>query len=95
MLNQKVSRFINLWIFFHMATKADFDHIPPSFVLLNLKRQENNWDQAISIPNPVKLVDHEAVKRAHAERAVDKLRDKFGNKSVELGLTFTNKRAKK
>ena len=38
--------------------------------------------------DPISLIDHNAFKRALAERAVDKIHDKFGNQSVELGLTF-------
>lgn len=38
--------------------------------------------------DPHDLVDLDGAKRAKAELAVDKLREKFGNKAVELGLTF-------
>ncbi len=38
--------------------------------------------------DPHDLVDEEGEKRAKVERAVDKVRDKFGGKAVELGLTF-------
>lgn len=38
--------------------------------------------------DPADLVDRDAERRALAERAVDKLRSKFGDRSVELGLTL-------
>lgn len=38
--------------------------------------------------DPGDLIDEGATRRAAAERAMDKLRDKFGGKPVELGLTF-------
>jgi DNA polymerase-4 len=38
--------------------------------------------------DPVDLVDHQGAKRAAAERAMDKVRHKFGTKSVGLGLSF-------
>ena len=38
--------------------------------------------------DPDDLVDLEGTKRAKAELAIDKLREKFGNKAVETGLTF-------
>ena len=42
--------------------------------------------------DPINLIDQNAFKRALAERAVDKIHnDKFGNHSVELGLTFRKK----
>lgn len=41
--------------------------------------------------DPINLIDQNAFKRALAERAVDKIHDKFGNHSVELGLTFEKK----
>ena len=41
--------------------------------------------------DPINLIDQNAFKRALAERAVDKIHDKFGDKSVELGLTFHSK----
>jgi len=41
--------------------------------------------------DPHDLVDHDATKRAKAEHAIDKLREKFGDKAVELGLTFKDK----
>ena len=40
------------------------------------------------IADPDDLVDTGARKRAAAEAAVDRIRDKFGNEAVELGLTF-------
>lgn len=40
------------------------------------------------LADPDDLVDPDAKKRAKAEAAVDRIRDKFGNRSVELGLTF-------
>jgi len=39
--------------------------------------------------DPMDLVDPSAERRKNAERAVDRLRDKFGNTAVELGLTHT------
>ena len=39
--------------------------------------------------DPMDLIDVQAAKRAKAENAMDRLRDKFGNKSVETGYTFT------
>jgi DNA polymerase IV len=38
--------------------------------------------------DPMDLIDIQATKRAKAEGAMDKLRDKFGNRSVETGYTF-------
>lgn len=38
--------------------------------------------------DPPDLIDGGAVKRAAAEAAMDRLRDKFGNKSIETGYTF-------
>ncbi|MGB7285351.1 MAG: DNA polymerase IV, partial [Salaquimonas sp.] len=38
--------------------------------------------------DPDDLVDLEGAKRAKAELAIDNLREKFGSKAVELGLTF-------
>ena len=38
--------------------------------------------------DPPDLVDAQATRRAAAEAAIDKLRDKFGKKSVETGYTF-------
>jgi DNA polymerase IV len=40
------------------------------------------------LADPQDLIDVQATKRAKAEGAMDKLRDKFGNKAVELGETF-------
>ena len=41
--------------------------------------------------DPISLIDQNAFKRALAERAVDKIHNKFGNRAVELGLTFQSK----
>ncbi len=41
--------------------------------------------------DPHDLVDIQATRRAQAEQAIDKVRGKFGNKSVEYGLTFKKK----
>ncbi len=38
--------------------------------------------------DPVDLIDPQGEKRAAAERAMDKVRGKFGDKSMSLGLTF-------
>ncbi len=38
--------------------------------------------------DPGDLVDQDAARRAKAERAIDKLRSRFGEQSVELGLTL-------
>ncbi len=38
--------------------------------------------------DPPDLVDEHAMRRAAAEAAMDKLREKFGNKTVETGYTF-------
>jgi len=38
--------------------------------------------------DPADLLEPERAKRAQAELAVDRLRGKFGDRSVELGLTF-------
>jgi DNA polymerase-4 len=38
--------------------------------------------------DPPDLSDGGAVKRAAVEAAMDRLRDKFGNKSIETGYTF-------
>jgi DNA polymerase-4 len=40
------------------------------------------------IADPADLVDPASRRRAAAEAAVDRIRDKFGNRAVELGLTF-------
>ncbi len=45
--------------------------------------------------DPHDLVDIEGEKRAKVELAIDKLRGKFGEKTVELGLTFDTGSAKK
>ncbi len=44
--------------------------------------------QSDETADPGDLIDEGATKRAAVERAMDKVRDKFGGKSVELGLTF-------
>ncbi|MCP4182966.1 MAG: DNA polymerase IV [Hyphomicrobiales bacterium] len=50
--------------------------------------------QPEALADPHDLVDIEGEKRARIEKAIDKVRDRFGGKSVELGLTFdTRKRA--
>jgi DNA polymerase-4 len=38
--------------------------------------------------DPPDLIDRDAARRAAAEAAMDRLRDKFGNKSIETGYTF-------
>lgn len=38
--------------------------------------------------DPLDLVDEAATKRAEVERAMDDVRNKFGDKALELGLTF-------
>jgi DNA polymerase-4 len=38
--------------------------------------------------DPPDLIDRDAGRRAAAEAAMDRLRDKFGNKSIETGYTF-------
>jgi DNA polymerase-4 len=43
---------------------------------------------ATSLADPQDLIDQQAGRRAKAEAAVDKLRDKFGTRSVETGYTF-------
>lgn len=40
------------------------------------------------LADPPDLVDEGATKRAVAERAIDRVRDKFGRKAVETGYTF-------
>ena len=42
--------------------------------------------------DPGDLVDPAAGRRADAERAIDKVRGRFGDKAVEYGLTFGRKR---
>ncbi|WP_298982246.1 DNA polymerase IV [uncultured Roseibium sp.] len=44
--------------------------------------------------DPQDLLDESAERRKSAERAVDRLRDKFGNSAVELGLTHAAKASK-
>ncbi len=41
--------------------------------------------------DPPDLIDEHATRRAAAEAAMDKLREKFGNKTVETGYTFGGK----
>lgn len=43
---------------------------------------------APTLADPDDLVDQQSARRAKAEAAIDRLRDKFGNKSVETGYTF-------
>ena len=43
---------------------------------------------APTLADPDDLVDQQSSRRAKAEAAIDRLRDKFGNKSVETGYTF-------
>ncbi|WP_105401035.1 DNA polymerase IV [Neorhizobium sp. T7_12] len=45
-----------------------------------------------SLADPPDLVDRQAGRRAAAEAAMDKLRDKFGKAAVETGYTFGNRR---
>jgi DNA polymerase-4 len=47
-----------------------------------------------TLADPQDLVDVQATKRAKAEGAMDKLRDKFGRDAVELGETFGFKRVR-
>ncbi len=42
--------------------------------------------------DPPDLVDRQAGRRAAAEAAMDKLRDKFGKAAVETGYTFGSRR---
>ncbi len=42
--------------------------------------------------DPGDLIDEDGAKRAAAERAMDSVRERFGGKAVELGLTFGNVR---
>ena len=44
------------------------------------------------LADPPDLVDRQAGKRAAAENAIDRIRDKFGNQSVEYGLVFDRPR---
>ena len=46
--------------------------------------------QSDETADPGDLVDEGATRRAAVERAMDKVRDRFGGKAVELGLTFGN-----
>lgn len=45
-----------------------------------------------TLADPADLVDTGATKRAAVEGAMDRVRGKFGNSAVELGLTFSRKR---
>ncbi|MGF9562230.1 DNA polymerase IV [Neorhizobium sp. JUb45] len=45
--------------------------------------------------DPPDLVDQQATRRAQAEAAIDKLRDKFGKSAVETGYTFGGKDRKR
>ncbi|MND52282.1 DNA polymerase IV [compost metagenome] len=45
-----------------------------------------------ALADPPDLVDQQAGRRAAAEAAMDKLRDKFGKAAVETGYTFGDKR---
>ncbi len=51
--------------------------------------------QSDETADPGDLIDVGATKRAAVERAMDKVRGKFGGDSVELGLTFGTKRPPK
>ena len=44
-----------------------------------------------SLADPPDLVDEQAQRRAAAEIAMDKLREKFGKASVQTGYTFPGK----
>jgi DNA polymerase-4 len=46
---------------------------------------------AAALADPADLVDPLAEKRAKAEAALDRLRDKFGNAAIETGYTFRAK----
>ncbi|MCJ8309274.1 MAG: DNA polymerase IV [Rhizobiaceae bacterium] len=48
--------------------------------------------QSDETADPGDLIDSGATKRAAAERAMDKVRGKFGGEAVELGLTFGTRR---
>ena len=50
--------------------------------------------QSEAFADPLDLVDIEGEKRARMEKAIDKVRNKFGGESVELGLTFDTKKRK-
>jgi DNA polymerase-4 len=41
-----------------------------------------------NLADPPDLVDRQATRRAIAERAIDKVRDRFGRDAVETGYTF-------
>lgn len=45
-----------------------------------------------AVADPPDLVDEHAGRRAAAEAAIDKLRDKFGKAAVEMGYTFGSRR---
>ena len=47
--------------------------------------------QSDETADPGDLIDVGADRRAAAERAMDKVREKFGGEAVELGLTFGRK----
>lgn len=51
--------------------------------------------EAADRADPEDLLDQSAERRKHAELAVDKLRDKFGNAAVELGLTHVARTVEK
>ena len=51
--------------------------------------------QSDETADPGDLIDADATKRAAVERAMDKVRGKFGGGSVELGLTFGTRRLNK
>ncbi|MEM1038298.1 MAG: DNA polymerase IV [Pseudomonadota bacterium] len=57
------------------------------FRLLGIGVSDLQSDEAA---DPGDLIDEKADRRASAERAMDKLRDRFGGGAVELGLTFAN-----
>jgi len=44
-----------------------------------------------AVADPPDLVDDQAGRRAAAEAAMDKLREKFGRATVETGYTFSGK----
>ncbi len=46
----------------------------------------------VGAADPVDLIDHGAERRAQAERAMDRVRGKFGQRSVVKGLAFDGKR---
>ena len=46
-----------------------------------------------TLADPPDLVDEQATKRASAEKAIDRLSEKFGGKMVELGLTMKGRLA--